>query len=380
MGDNSYDDSNRAFLHAFMGRSSMTFEEAQPVLAAIFSAHANQSMSTGGETVDPSDVTQEHLSSYISAANTAISPFDLEIRSSFRQTPKPTDQENSDSPPTRVYALVNTTSDPITQLATTYSADEIAYVKRLLDYMFDTNNNRICEGMVITSIQALNIRSSAEANRRRSANAATQQSQGAAQSLTMTQAENMMQNLVAEGWLEKSKNDYFSLSPRGLMELRGWLVAEYNEEVDGVRKERIKFCAACRDIITVGQRCEDRNCSGRLHDHCMRNFFRIHRAEKCPVCKKDWPGNKFVGERAASAMNRRQPNPRAAPAPTPADPTEDAAGTVEANGEEEANVTVEANGEEEASGEEEANSEEEGTGEKEDDSDSEEDASDEEEG
>ncbi|KAJ5930937.1 hypothetical protein N7466_006430 [Penicillium verhagenii] len=361
MGDNSYDNSNRAFLQAFMGRSSMTFEEAQPVLAAIFSAH-------GGETVDPSDVTQEHLSSYISAANTAISPFDLEIRSSFRQTPKPTDQESSDSPPTRVYALVNTTSDPITQLATTYSADEIAYVKRLLDYMFDTNNNRLCEGMVITSIQALNIRSSAEANRRRSANAATQQSQGAAQSLTMTQAENMMQNLVAEGWLEKN------LSPRGLMELRGWLVAEYNEEVDGVRKERIKFCAACRDIITVGQRCEDRNCLGRLHDHCMRNFFRIHRAEKCPVCKKDWPGNKFVGERAASAMNRRQPNPRAAPVPTPADPTEDGAGTVEANGEEEAS------GEKEASGEEEANGTAEASGEEEGDSDSEEDASDEEEG
>lgn len=35
-----YDDSNRAFLQAFMGRSSMTFEEAQPVLAAIFTAQS----------------------------------------------------------------------------------------------------------------------------------------------------------------------------------------------------------------------------------------------------------------------------------------------------------------------------------------------------
>lgn len=36
--EDDYNDSNRAFLQAFMGRSSMTFEEAQPVLAAIFAA------------------------------------------------------------------------------------------------------------------------------------------------------------------------------------------------------------------------------------------------------------------------------------------------------------------------------------------------------
>jgi hypothetical protein len=32
-----YDDGNRAFLQAFIGRSSMTFQDAQPVLAAILS-------------------------------------------------------------------------------------------------------------------------------------------------------------------------------------------------------------------------------------------------------------------------------------------------------------------------------------------------------
>ena len=31
----NYNDGNRAFLQAFMGRSSMTFEDARPVLAAI---------------------------------------------------------------------------------------------------------------------------------------------------------------------------------------------------------------------------------------------------------------------------------------------------------------------------------------------------------
>jgi hypothetical protein len=39
MENSSYNDCNRAFLQAFMARSSMTFNEAQPVLAAIISAH-----------------------------------------------------------------------------------------------------------------------------------------------------------------------------------------------------------------------------------------------------------------------------------------------------------------------------------------------------
>lgn len=36
--DSSYDNSHRAFLQAFMGRSVMTLEEAKPVLAAILTA------------------------------------------------------------------------------------------------------------------------------------------------------------------------------------------------------------------------------------------------------------------------------------------------------------------------------------------------------
>lgn len=39
--DLGYNDGNRAFLQAFMARSTLTFEEAKPVLAAIFSAHGS---------------------------------------------------------------------------------------------------------------------------------------------------------------------------------------------------------------------------------------------------------------------------------------------------------------------------------------------------
>lgn len=35
----SYNDSNRAFLQAFLARSSLTFDEARPILAAILTVH-----------------------------------------------------------------------------------------------------------------------------------------------------------------------------------------------------------------------------------------------------------------------------------------------------------------------------------------------------
>ncbi|KAI9374188.1 Nse1 non-SMC component of SMC5-6 complex-domain-containing protein [Aspergillus egyptiacus] len=299
-----YDDSNRAFLQAFMARSTMTFAEAKPLLASILSVR-------GGEPVSEDDITEEDLTSFITAANTAISRFDLEIRSTLPQLQLDSPTEN-DTTPERVYALVNTTSDGLTQLATIYTPDEISFVKRILDRMFEANNNRITEAMAISSIEAIQ-QAKAPGENRRESGAATQQTQGgAAQSLSMTQAETVLKQLVEDGWFEKSRKGYYTLSPRGLMELRGWLVATYNDEnEDGRRNNKIKLCAACKDIITVGQRCGNRECTGRLHDHCMRSFFRVQQAEQCPVCRAPWPGDKFVGERAiTSQKNRRASNSR----------------------------------------------------------------------
>lgn len=207
-------------------------------------------LSTENRSVDREDVTQEHLSAFISAANSAVSRFDLEIRSTLHQTPKNAAPDAPDTPPKRVFALVNTTSDPLTQLATTYTPDEIAFIKRILDFMFINNNTRLCEGMVILPTQVIQQGrvSSSDANHRRSDNAESQTQGGAANSLSMTQAETMLQRLLQEGWLEKSRKGYCSLTPRGLMELRGWLVSSYNDDPD---RERIKFCDACRDIVTV---------------------------------------------------------------------------------------------------------------------------------
>ena len=46
--ETQYNNSNRAFLQAFIARSVLTFEEAKPILAAIFTVHGMSSIRTIG--------------------------------------------------------------------------------------------------------------------------------------------------------------------------------------------------------------------------------------------------------------------------------------------------------------------------------------------
>ena len=190
-------------------------------------------------------MTEADFNSYISAANNAVSLYDFEIRSTYHQITR-----------TRVYALVNSASDPITQLATTHSADEISYLKRVLDAMFETYNTPRREIMALTSMDAVRLNRPPTAERSETQNGSTTQG-SAGQGITGKEAEKMLSTLVDEGWLERSRKGYYSLSPRALMELRGWLIETYNdlgdddEDEDVPRVLKIKFCYACKEIITT---------------------------------------------------------------------------------------------------------------------------------
>lgn len=280
-----YTNSNRAFLQAFLAHSTLTYETAKPILAGFFGADE-------GRDVLPNDITQEDLASYVSAANTALSPLDLEIRSIFHQQTRE-----------RIYALINLSSDEGIKVATSHTVEEISFVKRVLDAMFETNN-RMKEAMCVSNMDALRLNK--PSSTRESTNG---QSEAAGQGLSMRDAEAMMGNLVDEGWFEKSQKGSYTLSPRALMELRGWLVDTYNEpepEADEEednwqpRHKKIKTCDACKEIVTVGQRCADIRCTGRLNDICTQSFFRMQRAHTCPVCKKEWDGKHYVGEKAVT--------------------------------------------------------------------------------
>ena len=288
--DVSYGNTHRAFLQALLARQTITFEESKPLLAAIHTA-AEADRSTL-----PEDISRADFDNYIHTLNAHISPFDFEIRSSTHQVNKE-----------QVYALINTTSDALTQMATIHSADEIAFVKRVLDAMFETYNTPRAEVMAVTSMQALKLaKPPNEGTRREEGTQATSQNAG----LTMAQAEKMLEDMVSEGWFELSGKGFYSLSPRALMELRGWLPDMYNyddddDEEDEEEEEqhvKIKKCQACQEIVTVGQRCPNMACQARMHDYCTAKMWRKQRGEeRCPIatCKTGWVGAPPVGEKAA---------------------------------------------------------------------------------
>ncbi len=229
-----YSDANRAFLQAFLARSVLTLDTAKPIIAACESFQERRERL-------PEDVKVEDLDDYVANANRRLSPLDLEIRSAFHQQTRE-----------RVYALVNTTSDPLTQLATTYTADEIAFVKNLLDAMFDGANNRgRKEAMCISGIDAIGV-GRAQKDRRQTVDGEETATQPAAGVLSGRDVETLLHKLVDEAWLEKSRAGFYSLSPRALMELKSWLVDTYNDEdEEGNKVDKIKFCQACKEVITV---------------------------------------------------------------------------------------------------------------------------------
>jgi len=192
----------------------------------------------------PGDITTSIFADYMNIANSAVSAYDFEIRSTNHQITK-----------TRTYSLINSASDPTTQLATTFSADEISFLKRVLDAMFETNNTPRAEICAITSQQALHLNKPDQNRRTTQGEEETQGSIG--QAVTLTQAENVLKSLVGQGWFERSRKGYYSLSPRALMELRGWLIETYNDDdesdEDGARArpQRVKQCHACKEIVTV---------------------------------------------------------------------------------------------------------------------------------
>ncbi|CAI4210682.1 unnamed protein product [Parascedosporium putredinis] len=288
--DYQYGDKNRAFLQALMSRGVVTLREGQEILAGI-------RLATGAEDVKPDHITQEEFEFYINAASEAVSQFDYQVRSAVHQGNK-----------TRVWALVNTTSDPSTQLATTFTPDEISFVKRVLDAIFDTYNTPRMEKMCVTVQEAISLsRPPRSANSNGNPNASTvdaDDSQAVSQDkgLRHSDVNRVLDELVEGSWLEKSPEGFYSLAPRALIELRTWLLDTYNDaDAPADEWQRIKSCEACREIVTHGQRCGERDCLARLHDICEERFWRARRARTCPKCGKGWEGNRFVGERAVTS-------------------------------------------------------------------------------
>jgi hypothetical protein len=72
--------------------------------------------------------------------------------------------------------------------------------------------------------------------------------------LTKTAGETALHNFIREGWLERSRGSFISLTERALLELKGCLLemfSDLEEGETGTRVDRIRNCHACQEIITM---------------------------------------------------------------------------------------------------------------------------------
>jgi hypothetical protein len=264
-------------------------------------------------------VLQPIINSTIQTVNAKIEPYNFEIRSTTDQSTKiepynfeirsTTDQSTK----IRTYAIVNKTSDSLTQLATRFNANEIAYIRRLLDAMFDTNNTPTREIMAIKQMDASQL---ARPKRNRQSQAASlaeagdAQSQAADTGITISEADAVLDALVADNFLALSHAKYYSLASRALMELDSYLKETYNEpalDEDDEPTIRIRDCEGCKEITTFGIRCDNRECGVRWHDQCANQYYRGKTGDsrKCPKCRTVCTGGMYVGERADRVQSRR---------------------------------------------------------------------------
>ena len=247
--------------------------------------------------------TQSDISAAVAKANKALSPLDLAIRSARSQRDSAvttyalvmlgTVDQLGQSQSTQQHQLqINSQhasfgggggssggvgSSQAWPSPTTYTADEQAYIRRVLDAIFETNNTPRAEVMAVKGMQAVRLHRAPQQQHQdqvstQDANAGEWQNRQA-QTIPMAQAEKLLARLAEEGWLERSEKGWYSLGMRGLIELKEWLVETYNggdedededeEGEEGVNSrrrsrgqnrqkwERIKFCDACKDIITI---------------------------------------------------------------------------------------------------------------------------------
>ncbi|KAH6616821.1 Nse1 non-SMC component of SMC5-6 complex-domain-containing protein [Boeremia exigua] len=291
--EEAYTHVHRVFLQSFFTHGVMTVDEIKPVLAAIMTAHNPERPFPVG------DVTQSgFITPTIQTINARLEPYNFEIRHTRNQQTKET-----------TYALVNKTSDAMTQLATRFSPSEIAFIRRLLDAMFDTNNTPTRETMAVKQMEASQLARPRRSRQSQAASLADDAQSQADAGISIAEADAVLDALVADRFLQLSRAMYFSLAPRALMELHSYLKETYNEGAEDEDEEpvvRIRDCEGCREIVTFGIRCNNRECGVRWHDRCANQYYRGKSAEgkRCPKCRAVCSGNVYVGERADRVPQR----------------------------------------------------------------------------
>ncbi|KAF8509277.1 Nse1 non-SMC component of SMC5-6 complex-domain-containing protein [Gautieria morchelliformis] len=238
----SSNDVPRLFLQTMISRRVVSDK-----LARVLWGKCVEAVKAADDEVDI-DYDPKMFDQYVNELNNRLEPVELKLAPTFDEIVGK-----------KLWVLINLEGDGLVQVATYYSPVEIAYFKALVDQIVLASSD--CYS--VSSMTALR-----EVNSLKP-------------SMSKTQAEVVLADFVAKGWLVKSARGRFSLSSRTLLELQKYFTDNYADD--------IHECNECHKLLTMGVRCFLAECSGRLHNHCYKQFARSGR-KSCPskVCKADW--------------------------------------------------------------------------------------------
>ncbi|KAJ1969655.1 hypothetical protein IWQ62_000482 [Dispira parvispora] len=191
--------------------------------------------------------TSAPLEEFLYAINRKLDPLSLELRRTQHQL-------TGD----KVWALVNTRGDDIAQLATHYSAGKLTAFKKLVEAIMTAKDGNYCLGST--------------------ASLSLVQREGSS-SMSKQLAQEFLGELVNDHWLVLSEGGHYTLAPRAILELQTYLKDEY--------PEWIQECHLCKDLVTMGLRCDYPDCNAILHVYCAQRYQSLQQNE-CPACRREW--------------------------------------------------------------------------------------------
>ncbi|GAB5588427.1 hypothetical protein Unana1_03327 [Umbelopsis nana] len=252
--NSEYNSSHRLFMQSMLSHRILDESRAEEIYNKV---------------CDITDVECGDFSDFVAVINKEISDVDLALRRSV-------DEYNSSA----IIALVNTKGDEIAQLATTYTANEIAFFKRVLELIITADD----EAFALSSMVAIR-----EGPRLKPP-------------ISQRDSEELLIRLAADKWLMKRRDGHYVLHMRSIIELQNYLKDTFEEEVHD--------CLMCMEIVTVGERCSQGRCSVRLHLHCAAGYFPDAGSGseiKCPTCSTTWSRDNTFGLPQASSGSLTRP-------------------------------------------------------------------------
>jgi len=118
--------------------------------------------------------------------------------------------------------------------------------------------------------------------------------------LSKKHAEEALNELVAQKWINESRDAKVTLGVRSFAELQDW-IHKLTDEDDTTMQ------CICEEVVVQGSRCSNEKCNKKLHFHCVQNIASTARngIVLCPFCQQ--AGTYEIPENEGRAARRAVP-------------------------------------------------------------------------